>query len=67
LGTNSIGGMFCALLGALHWRLDWLLHWQCVGIGVDQLRDFILTSSLLGHGLKGALLCVADEVVPTYS
>jgi hypothetical protein len=27
LGTNSIGGMFCALLGALHWRLDWLLHW----------------------------------------
>jgi hypothetical protein len=50
-----------------HWRLDWLLHWQCVGIGVDQLRDFILTSSLLGHGLKGALLCVADEVVLTYS
>jgi hypothetical protein len=57
LGASSIGGIVGSITGGITGSVgSWI--GCCIGSSVDWLHDFILTTSLFGHRLKGSIVVV---------
>jgi hypothetical protein len=57
LGANSTGGVVGGITSSVG---SWIGY--CIGNNVDWLHDFILTTSLFVHGLKGSIVVVVTTM-----